>query len=83
MIESALHGKQECDRLRHELALLKYNPDLRRMLHNIDNMLTDISKLEVVCRQRKTVTPLQEPLARVTESIDHLEKLILIAKLMD
>lgn len=83
MITNAIDGVQKCDQLRHELSLLKYNPDLRKMLQNIENMVTDLSKKEVECRRTRNTRLLEQPLVQTNSAIDHLEKLILVAKIMD
>jgi hypothetical protein len=46
-------------------------------------MVTEISKLEVISRQRKNNSILEKPIKDFLESADRLEKLILIAKLLD
>lgn len=82
-IKTALDGIEVCDNLRKELSQIRYNPDLQKMLKNISNMVTDISKLEVECRRVHSRMVLETPLKKVNESVDHLQKLILMAKLMD
>lgn len=69
--------------LHAQLKQVRYNPDLHKIYKNIENMVTEISKLEVTCRQRKNYSALEEPIARFNESVDRLEKLILIAKLVE
>ena len=82
-IKTALEGREVCDRLRKELSQIRYNPDLQKMLKNINGMVTQISKLEVECRRAHSRAILETPLKKVNESVDHLQKLILMAKLMD
>jgi len=82
-IKTALEGREVCDRLRKDLSTIRYNPDLTKMLRNIDNMVTEISKLEVISRRTVSRTLLQEPLKKLNESVKHLDKLIIVAKLMD
>lgn len=82
-IKTALDGIEVCDRLRKELSQIRYNPDLQKMLKNINGMVTQISKLEVECRRAHSRAILETPLKKVNESVDHLQKLILMAKLMD
>jgi hypothetical protein len=53
------------------------------MLKNIDAMVTEISKLEVIYRRATTRPALTEKLADTNKAITHLEKLILMAKLMN
>lgn len=82
-VQSIVDGRTACDRLQRELGKLKYNPDLYKLLRNIEKMTTELSKLEVLCRRTKTKTLLEEPLHQLNGAIAHLEKLILLAKLMD
>lgn len=82
-INSALEGREVCDRLRKELSSIRYNRDLQKIYQNIEKMVTEVSKLEVVCRQHRSVMMLQDPLRNLNESVDRLEKLILVAKLME
>lgn len=53
------------------------------MLRNIEKMVTELSKLEVNCRHHSKTYQLEEPSKKIENSIDHLEKLILMARLMD
>ena len=53
------------------------------MLKNIDAMVTEISKLEVIYRRATSKPALTEKLADANKAITHLEKLILMAKLMN
>ena len=63
--------------LKSELNALNYNPDLNKMLKNIQ-----ISKLEVEARRKQKFTYTDIKANEINNAIDHLEKLILIAKLM-
>lgn len=69
--------------LRKQLASMNYNPDLKQMLNNIEKMVTELSKAEVVARQTKRTYHLESQIDKINKSINHLEKLILIAKVMD
>ncbi len=82
-LTSAIEASQYCDSLRRELSLVRYNPDLHKMLKNIEGMITEISKKEVTCRRSKNFKLIEAPLKTLCDSIDHLEKLILIARLME
>lgn len=82
-IKTALEGRTVVDELRSELSKLRYNPDLNKMHKNINNMVTEISKLEVVCRRTNSRIILETPLKNLNKSVDHLQKLILMAKLME
>lgn len=80
---TAIEARQKCEELRKMLRAVNYNADLHHMLKNIEKMVTDLSKLEVQCRHHTKRYQLEEPAIKVGKSIDHLEKLILMAKLMD
>jgi hypothetical protein len=69
--------------LRKQLASMNYNPDLKQMLNNIESMVTELSKSEVVARQTKRTYHLTSQIEKINKAINHLEKLILIAKVMD
>lgn len=68
--------------LRSELNSLNYNPDLRKMLKNIEIMVEELSKMEVEARRKQKFTYTEIKAAEINNALDHLEKLILIAKLM-
>jgi len=82
-ITNAVSAKQVCSDLRIELLRIRYNPDLKRMLSNIDNMASEISKLEVICRQSKSNTRLAEPLVKLNEAVTNFRDLLLIAHIME
>lgn len=64
------------------MSSIGYNPDLRKMLKNIDSMVTELSKLEVSFRRTHKTSMLDDKVEKINLAISHLEKLILIAKLM-
>ena len=74
---SAIGGK-----LVQEVKSIGYNPDLWKMMKNIDKMVDELSKLEVVARRTHKNNMIDERVMAINKAIDHLEKLLLIAKLM-
>lgn len=68
--------------IRVELNTIGYNSDLAKLVKNIDIMVSDLSKIEVVARRTKNTTLYNERLQYINNAIDRLEKLILMAKLM-
>jgi hypothetical protein len=82
-IQNSVEGRLVCDELRKELSRLRYNPDLKKMLHNINVMVTELSKLEVVCRQQKNKIRLDDPLIKLNESVTHFRHLLMIAQFME
>jgi hypothetical protein len=68
--------------LKRELDSVGYNPDLKKMYANIATMVTELSKMEVSARRLNKDTYTQPHVDKINQAIDHLEKLILMAKLM-
>lgn len=66
-----------------QLNQLNYNPDLHKMLKNIQHMVDELSKIEVTARRIHKTSLTDEKVYEINKAIDHLEKLILIAKLVD
>ena len=81
-IEKAIDWNGVCGTISGELAHIGYNPDLHRMFQNIGKMVTELSKLEVEARRTQKFTYLVSKVEEINKAIDHLEKLILMAKLM-
>jgi len=81
-IETALDWAWAKAELSSQLESVGYNPDLRKMLKNIDNMVVELSKLEVSARRTRHMSYTNEQREKINKAIDHLEKLLLMAKLM-
>ena len=81
-IERAIDWNKVSDDLRSQLGTIGYNPDLRKMYSNIEKMVSELSKLEVTFRRTQQYSMLDDKVADINTAIDHLEKLILMAKLM-
>ena len=81
-IQIATDWQEVYNKLRIELDSTGYNPDLRKMLENITTMVTALSKLEVEARRIKRYSYTEDLVLKINQAIDHLEKLVLMAKLM-
>jgi len=81
-IQRALDWSEVSDNLRSQLGTIGYNPDLRKLYKNIEHMVSDLSKLEVTFRRSQKYAMLDDKVYEINKAIDHLEKLILMAKLM-
>jgi hypothetical protein len=81
-IQSSLDWNSVHSELRNQIGQLPYNPDLRRMLNNISNMVSELSSLEVESRRINKPEYNKEKVDAINKAIDHLEKLLLIAKLI-
>jgi len=84
-----MHLKQALDwqtigtSLRKDLSKLDYNPDLKHMLKNVEDMVKELSKEEVIARQTRRTYHLESHLEKINKAINQLEKLILIAQIMN
>lgn len=81
-IETSLDWSNIRNQLRTQLDNLPYNVDLHKMLKNIDKMVDELSKVEVEARRIRNTSYLSDRVKEINKSIDHLEKLLLMAALM-
>jgi hypothetical protein len=81
-IETALDWQEVSAQIRRDLDRVGYNPDLKKMFNNIQDMITELSKLEVNGRRIRSTTYTQSQVDKINKAIDHLEKLILMGLLM-
>lgn len=81
-VETSLDWEEVKNSLSNQLESIGYNPDLRKMLKNIDSMVVEFSKLEVEARRTRKTTYSDSQKDKINKAIDHLEKLLLMAKLM-
>lgn len=74
---------QEVSRILYDdLHAIGYNPDLFKMLRNIEGMITDLSISEVPLRRTGHFYHLKDKVDAINKAIKHLENLILMARLM-
>ena len=81
-IQTSLDWQAVHTELRKQIGQLPFNPDLRRMLNNISNMVSELSQAEVESRRINKPEYNKLKVDDINKAIDHLEKLLLIAKLM-
>lgn len=81
-IERAIDWNQVSIDLSSQMNGIGYNPDLVRMLNNIDKMVNELSKLEVNIRRTGKFSMLDDRVEEINKAINHLEKLLLMANLM-
>ena len=81
-IEKATDWQDILTKLRSQMLSIGYNPDLNKMLNNISSMVSELSNLEVTARRTRVEHYAKEKVNEINKSIDHLEKLLLIAELM-
>jgi pterin-4a-carbinolamine dehydratase len=82
-LKKALDWQTISAKLRKDLAAVSHNPDLKQVYKNIEVMVSELSKNEVIARQTKRDSMLASQIDGINKSISHLEKLILIAHVMD
>ena len=68
--------------LRKQLARLPYNTDLHKLVNNIGEMNSQLSRLEVEMRQTRKSHKFDAYKEDMVKAIKHLEHLVLMAKLM-
>jgi hypothetical protein len=70
----------------HDLRKLPYNRDLYKLCHNIDRMVTELSKLEVYTRRTPPRSnwhiAYNKKREEIHNAIKHLDNLILMLRLM-
>lgn len=68
--------------LRHGLKDIGFNSDLKHMYDNIEKMVSELSKREVDARRMHNFSILDREIEEINKAIKHLDKLILMARLM-
>ena len=82
-LQTALDWQTISAKLRKDLAKLSYNPDLKTMLNNIEAMVKELSKEEVIARRTRRTYSTEKQVDKINKAINHLDKLILIAQIMN
>jgi hypothetical protein len=85
-IENSLDYQMVNKELMQQLSSIRFNPDLGKMLYNIDGMVSELSKIEVGVRRSPSPSVSRKftsKLAEVNSAMHYLSQLILIAKLMN
>ena len=81
MIKNSLEWQAHRRDLAEKVRSVPYSPDLRRMLKNIDDLVTELSKIEVEARRTKSKTKVNIHLNKISEAINTLEQWTLLAAL--
>lgn len=79
--KTAIEAQQVADSLRKQLKTLNYNPDLKKMLFNIEGMINEFSIVEVKARQNKTPRMSDTQRQKLLEAMDTMDKLIFLARI--
>ena len=81
-IRNSLEWANVATELYRQLNDVGYNNDLMRMIQNINKMVAELSKKEVEARRIKKPDYTQAFVVEINQAINHVEKLLLVAKLM-
>ena len=79
---NAIEARKYMDSLLKQIRACSYSPDLRVLWKNCNSMVDELSSIEVRCRQRQNFNSADIYRAKMHESIDYVEKLILMLTLM-
>ena len=81
-IENSLQWDQVRRELRVQIDNLPYDPSIRRMVKNIDVMVTELSKIEVEARRTKVSYYADAQLTKINDAIAAINKILVIAILL-
>jgi ethanolamine utilization cobalamin adenosyltransferase len=76
---NAVEAQKLVDALSKRLKELNYNPDLKKMIKNLDHLVTELSKAEVVARTNRAPGIAQKPKEELAKAIDYADKMLLLA----
>jgi hypothetical protein len=66
-----------------QLKSINYNPNLFKILNNIQDMVNDLSRVAVDARRTRNSRIIVDKLTEINGAIEQLEKLIMYAILID
>ena len=78
---NAVEAQKLVDALSKRLKELNYNPDLKKMIKNLDHLVTELSKAEVVARTNRAPGIAQRPREELAKAIHYADNMLLLAKL--
>jgi hypothetical protein len=81
-IKSSLDWQLTRAELDAQICATSHSVELRKMLKNIDNMVTDLSKLEVEARRTKSDRGCVDKIKEIEEAVTHLDQWLITAILM-
>ncbi len=78
MITNSLEWEEKRAEYRKQIQSLPYNREIRTMLQNIDNMVCELSKAEVVARRNHVKLETLSELEQVNSAIKMLEQWLMM-----
>jgi hypothetical protein len=82
-IENSLQWDQVRRELKAQIENLPYDPSIRRMVKNIDGMVTELSKIEVEARRTKVSYYKDAQLTKINDAVEAINKILVIAILLN
>ena len=79
--KTAIEAQKIVDNLFRRLKELNYNPDLKKMMKNLEHLVTELSKAEVVARTNHSPGIAQKPREELAKAIHSADNMLLLAKL--
>jgi len=79
--KTAIEAQKIVDNLFRRLKELNYNPDLKKMMKNLEHLVTELSKAEVVARTNHSPEIAQKPREELAKAIHYADNMLLLAKL--
>ena len=79
--ETAVEARKIVDDFHRQLKTLKYNPDLKKMATNLEQLVSDLSKAEVLARTTRNPRHTDQPREALADAIDYMDKMILMLRL--
>jgi hypothetical protein len=79
---TAIEAQKVIDGLRKQLKTMKYNPDLKKMVANLDPLVDDLSRAEVQARRSpgSRSAGVESSKIRLQDAISYAEKMLFLAK---
>jgi hypothetical protein len=78
---TALEAEKIIDELYHQIKLLNYNKDIRKLLENCQHLKGMLGSAEVRARQLHKPYLANKPREELAQAIDYCEKMLLILRL--
>jgi hypothetical protein len=80
---TALEASKVLDEYKIQLKGMNYNKDLRKLLQNCEKLVSNLGNAEVRARQLHKQYLTNKPREELTLAMDYLEKMLILAKLME
>jgi hypothetical protein len=83
MITNSLDWSSRRLDIKEKIQNLPYNPDLRKLLRNIDDMVDDLNRMEVDARRTKNNFKCNSQIEKINTAINNLEQWLIMAVLIN